>query len=113
MNKKIRTKLNIESGARQNVNTTSKVRPNIQKLREQINTFDRQIIDLIAKRQALMPAVGLYKKQNKIAINQPTREKEILLHIKTLAGERHLNPLMLERIFKNLFKDAKERQKKI
>lgn len=88
-------------------------RPNIQKLREKINKFDGQIIDLISKRQALMPSVGLYKKQNKIAINQPAREKEILLHIKNLAEERQLNPLMLERIFKNLFKDAKERQKKI
>jgi chorismate mutase len=85
----------------------------IQKLREKISKYDAQITALIAKRQSLMPAVGLYKKQNNIAINQPAREKEILIKIHELAEEHDLSPVMLEKIFKTLFKDAKERQTKI
>ena len=93
---------------KQNTNKTK-----IENLREKINYFDTKIIALISKRQALMPAVGLYKKQNKIAINQPEREKEILIKIKVLAERYQLSPVMLEKIFKTLFKDAKERQRKI
>lgn len=85
----------------------------IKKLRDKISKYDAQIIGLISKRQALMPAVGLYKKQNKIAINQPEREKEILIKIKALANQNDLGPVMLEKIFKTLFKDAKERQRKV
>jgi chorismate mutase len=86
---------------------------NIQKIREKISKCDTKIIDLIAKRQSFMSSVGLYKKQNKIPINQPQREKEILSKIKVLAVEQRLSPAMLEKIFKTLFKDAKERQRKI
>jgi chorismate mutase len=86
---------------------------NIQKLREKINKYDGQIIDLISKRQSLMPAVGLYKKQNKMPINQPQREKEMFIKIKALADEQKLSPTMLEKIFKTLIKDGKERQRKI
>lgn len=85
----------------------------IDVLREKINNFDTKIVDLISKRQALMPSVGLYKKQNKIPINQPQREKEILIKIGEMAKEHDLSPNMLENIFKTLFKDAKERQRKI
>ncbi|MCF7865293.1 MAG: chorismate mutase [Candidatus Pacebacteria bacterium] len=85
----------------------------IQNLRQKINNFDMKIIELISKRQSLMPLVGLYKKENKVPIHQPQREKEILAKIKILADEHKLNPVMLEKIFKTLFKDAKERQRKI
>ncbi len=85
----------------------------IEKLREKISKYDAQIAALIAKRQSLMPAVGLYKKQNKIAINQPKREKEILEKIGETAKGHGLSPIMLEKIFKTLFKDAKERQRKV
>lgn len=93
----------------ENLNT----KMHIEKLREKISKYDARIAALIAKRQSLMPAVRLYKKQNKIAINQPQREKEILIKIHGLAKERDLSPAMLEKIFKILFKDAKERQGKI
>ena len=49
-----------------------------------------------------MPAVGKYKKENGMAINQPKREKEIL---DSLEGD--LN----KKIFKEIFKDSKKIQK--
>ncbi len=75
---------------------------NLIQLRKKINKIDKQIIALISKRQALMPAVGKYKKENGLAINQPKREKEILDNL-----EGDLN----KKIFKEIFKDSKRIQK--
>ena len=75
---------------------------NLIQLRKKINKIDKEIISLIAKRQALMPAVGKYKKENGLAINQPKREKEILDNL-----EGGLN----KKIFKEIFKDSKKIQK--
>ena len=75
---------------------------NLIQLRKKINKIDKQIIALISKRQALMPAVGKYKKENGLAINQPKREKEILDNL-----EGDLN----KKIFKEIFKDSKKIQK--
>ncbi|MEI7777512.1 MAG: chorismate mutase [bacterium] len=77
---------------------------NLIQLRKKINKIDKEIISLISKRQALMPVVGKYKKENGIAINQPQREKEIL---DSLDGD--LN----KKIFKEIFKDSKKIQKSI
>jgi chorismate mutase len=86
---------------------------NIQQLRNKIHTIDTKIASLIAARQSLMPLVGLYKKNNNIPINQPKREREILVEMEILANKEKLNPDMLKKIFKLLFKDAKERQRKV
>lgn len=86
---------------------------NIQQLRNKIHKIDTKIAALIAARQSVMPLVGRYKKQNNIPINQPKREQEILSQMEVLADKEKLDPIMLKKIFKLLFKDAKERQRKV
>lgn len=86
---------------------------NIQQLRNKIHKIDVKIAALIAARQSLMPLVGQYKKQYSIPINQPKREQEILSQMELLADKEKIDPIMLKKIFKLLFKDAKERQKKV
>ena len=85
---------------------------NLENIREKLDEIDRELIELIAKRQAYMPEVGEYKKKNGLELNQPTREKEIIDIKREAAEKAGLSPELVEQIFKLLFIDAKRIQKK-
>lgn len=52
----------------------------MEKLRQQINHLDDEILQLIGNRMAIAEKIGLYKKENNITILQPSRWNEILDH---------------------------------
>jgi chorismate mutase len=84
---------------------------NLQQLRKRISAIDTKLIKLIAKRQAYMPGVGKYKRDNNLPINQPKREKEILTELKRLSLKEGINTTLIEKVFTLLIKDAKRIQK--
>ncbi len=85
----------------------------LDSIRAKINKIDTQLVGLISKRQSLMPAVGKYKKENKLPLTDLAREKEILESKKKIAKQLKLNPIFIEKIFKLLFKEGKKVQKKV
>jgi chorismate mutase len=50
----------------------------LEKLRQQINHLDDEILQLIGNRMAVAEKIGTYKKENNITILQPNRWSEIL-----------------------------------
>ncbi|MDW8331996.1 MAG: bifunctional 3-deoxy-7-phosphoheptulonate synthase/chorismate mutase type II [Cyclobacteriaceae bacterium] len=50
----------------------------LEKLREQIDHIDRELIDTLAARMRLAEKIGEYKKENHVAVFQPERWKEIM-----------------------------------
>ncbi len=84
---------------------------NLNNIRKRINKIDAQIISLLAKRQICSREVGIYKKQNKIAIHQPKREKEILVKLESMAKAKKLEPKSINKIFKVIFKNSRDVQK--
>lgn len=78
----------------------------IDNLRKEIDKYDREILDLLKKRQDTAKSIGLYKKENNIIVYDPTREKEIIKEIKLLATE-NLNQEMIENIFKEILLASK------
>jgi chorismate mutase len=85
---------------------------NLKSIRANIDKIDIEIIDMIIKRQSYMPSVGKYKKKEGIPIDQKEREIFILNKLKKLSSEKKINPKLIENIFKLIFKDAKNIQKK-
>lgn len=78
----------------------------INKLREQIDSCDRELLAVLAKRMALIPSVAEYKRINNMARYQPDRERMIIESRRAIAQELGINPDLAEEILKLIIKDA-------
>ena len=59
----------------------------LNKLREEINQTDREIVDLFKKRMNIAASVAEYKKQNGLPVFDAARERSLLGKISDMAGE--------------------------
>lgn len=84
---------------------------NLIDIRKKLDKIDNKIIALLAERQTYMPAVGKIKKENDLPFNQVKREKEILDLKQKTAGELGLDKVLVEKIFKLIFKNSKDIQR--
>ena len=80
----------------------------LNEIREKINLTDDQIKALYLKRMELVKEVAEYKKQSGKAVNDPNREKKILLRI--TEGESEEMQIYLKRVFDTLFETSKAYQ---
>lgn len=60
---------------------------NLSEIREQIDTIDKELIELFKKRMDCAKAVGYYKKENKVPVLNEKRENEILDAVEEKGGE--------------------------
>ena len=82
----------------------------IIQLRQKIDDFDEEIIQLLKKRMRISKEVGKLKEELHIPIEDLTREKEIIERLTQQAG-RNLSEEQLIRIFTAVFKSSKLVQK--
>ena len=75
-------------------------------LRQKIDDFDEEIIQLLKKRMRISKEVGKLKEELHIPIEDLTREKEIIKRLTRQAG-RNLSEEQLIRIFTAVFKSSK------
>ena len=78
----------------------------IMQLRQKIDDFDEEIIQLLKKRMRISKEVGKLKEELHIPIEDLTREKEIIERLTQQAG-RNLSEEQLIRIFTAVFKTSK------
>ena len=78
----------------------------IIQLRQKIDDFDEEIIQLLKKRMHISKEVGKLKEELHIPIEDLTREKEIIERLTQQAG-RNLSEEQLIRIFTAVFKTSK------
>ena len=78
----------------------------IIQLRQKIDDFDEEIIQLLKKRMHISKEVGKLKEELHIPIEDLTREKEIIERLTQQAG-RNLSEEQLIRIFTAVFKSSK------
>ncbi len=83
----------------------------MQNLRSKINKIDLQLLTLLAERQKVSREIGIYKKQNKIAINQPKREQELLAKLSSISKKKKIDPIFVQKLFKLIFHYSKKVQK--
>ena len=82
----------------------------ILELRQQIDTLDEEIIQLLKKRMRISKEVGILKAELEIPVEDKTRENEIIERLTQQAG-RNLSEGQLIRIFTAVFKSSKQVQK--
>ena len=59
----------------------------LKELREEIDVIDRELVELFKKRMGVSAAVAEYKRQNGMAVLDPSRERALLAKISELSGE--------------------------
>lgn len=75
-------------------------------LRQQIDSVDEQIINLISDRMTVVSLVGEYKKKNNIPPLDPKRWQEVLDTRLKLAREKGLDIEMIRNIYENIHDQA-------
>lgn len=73
----------------------------IQKLREEINQIDTQLVELFIKRMDTAANIAKYKLENQLPVFDSRRERDVLNRIAELAGEK-MEPYT-NRLFNTLF----------
>ena len=81
----------------------------ILELRQQIDTLDEEIIQLLMKRMDFSKKVGKLKEKLDIPVEDKNRENEIIDRLTQQAGQ-NLSEEQLIRIFTAVFKSSKQIQ---
>ena len=83
----------------------------LQNLRLVINKIDELIIQSIARRMSVSCTIGAIKKENRLKIKDPKREKELQQFYRLLAKKNGITYATLKKIFKLIMKESRHIQK--
>ncbi len=89
------------------------VTPPLEELRTIIDKLDEQLLDKLAERMRYAEQIGLFKKENGMAIYQPERWNTIVNHIKFLASERNLSTDLMLKIFDYIHQESIRKQSEV
>ncbi len=84
---------------------------NLEEVRRRINYVDEDIIDLIANRINLVPALIEIKSKNAIPVYQPERERQLSEKYLRLAKENDISPELIQKIFNLIITEMRSLQK--
>ena len=79
----------------------------IEPLREGINQIDREIIRLIAKRQALAEKIARIKTGQGLPVHDEARVQEVLQSSFNYAVEHKINPVYVQKIMQLPYRDER------
>ncbi|MEZ4935006.1 MAG: chorismate mutase [Saprospiraceae bacterium] len=85
----------------------------IDYLRHRIDEIDNQMLDLFGKRMEVADQIGEYKKENNIAILQPTRWSEILEHACQIGAQKGLSKRFVETVLRAVHQESISHQAKV
>ncbi len=72
----------------------------LEKLREQIDHIDRELIDTLAARMRLAEQIGEYKKENNVAVFQAERWREIMESRPLWGGQANLSAEFVRELYR-------------
>lgn len=84
----------------------------LEQLRQRLNQLDRQLIELIAERQAVVQQVGEHKRSEGQATRDYAREKQVLDGARTQAKELGIAPDVAENVMRLLIETSLTRQER-
>ncbi|MDE3273465.1 bifunctional chorismate mutase/prephenate dehydrogenase [Pseudoalteromonas sp. G4] len=82
----------------------------LQTLREQIDDCDRQLVELLAKRNYITAQVGAYKQQQGQPVYVPTRETELIAARRKEAEKAGVSPELIEDVLRRLMRESYQNQ---
>jgi chorismate mutase len=80
--------------------------PGIPKLREAIDSIDRQLVELLAERLQLVMKVGEIKRAHHLAVYDAERERDLFERV-SRAAPSPLTPDMAQRIFECIIQESR------
>jgi len=85
----------------------------LDELRDQIDSVDREIIEIIARRMNIAKAIGTYKKDNNITILQSKRWDEIANDRQTQGTSKGLTEDFMTELYRSIHKESIRQQSKV
>lgn len=82
----------------------------IQSLREQIDSIDSRVAQLLGQRTKLVQQIG-NAKGSQIPVRDLQREDEVIHRVRQLAGQNGFEPNVMEEIYRRLMEHFVELQK--
>lgn len=83
------------------------------RLRAGMDMIDESLVDALASRMEISRSIGRLKKDNNVAILQVGRWEEVMDHVESLAGEKGLDPALVNDIFSEIHRASIAEQNKI
>ena len=93
-------------GARVNLMT-------LDDLRQDIDRVDEVLVRLLNERARCVCEIGRLKKELGIEVYQPTREKEVITHVRAIAAEGPLGPDAIARLFERIIDEARRLERRV
>lgn len=84
----------------------------LSKLRKEIDSIDRELLMLLAKRMAIVKKIGKYKKENCLPVRQKQREEQLISEKKALAGKFGLNKDFVKKLYREIINESLKIEKK-
>lgn len=72
----------------------------LENYRQQIDSIDSEILELLGKRFAIVREVGKYKAEKGMNVVQEKRMHEVLDRVSCLAGEKNIDHALVREIYK-------------
>ena len=82
-------------------------------LRDDIDRVDEVLVRLLNERARCACEIGRIKKEQKVEIYQPEREKQVLEHVKSVAAEGPLEPEAIARLFERIMDEARRLERRV
>ena len=82
-------------------------------LRKDIDRVDEVLVRLLNERARCACEIGRIKKEQKVEIYQPEREKQVLEHVKSVAAEGPLEPEAIARLFERIMDEARRLERRV
>jgi chorismate mutase-like protein len=82
-------------------------------LRTDIDRIDEVLVRLLNERARVVCEVGRLKKAEAVEVYQPDREKQVLAHVRAVAGEGPLGPEAIGRLFERIIDEARRLERRV
>ena len=82
----------------------------LEKSRNNIDSVDFQIVELLARRQTEVDKVLQFKKEHGLPVSHPAREEDMISRRRNLGGERNLDPDYIEELFRTILRQSRVEQ---
>ncbi|MFA6382931.1 MAG: chorismate mutase [Parcubacteria group bacterium] len=83
------------------------------KYRDEIDSLDKKLLDILSKRFSVTKKVGQYKAKNNLPIKDLKREKEMFVRRVALAKKYSLEKEMISKIFRAIIDSVYKEHKKL
>ena len=85
----------------------TKATERLEEYRTQIDGVDRQIVELLNKRAAIVQRIGSVKKEAGLGVAAPAREQQVLDHVVEVGKAGPLPPAAVQRVYEVILREMR------